>query len=78
MAKIACASHILVKDKIAANDLKKRLDRGENFAELAKKYSQCPSAKKGGDLGEFRKGEMVKPFDQAENEVWLSSYPSAL
>jgi len=65
MAKVACASHILVKDKKAAVELKNRLDRGERFSELAKKHSQCPSAKKGGDLGEFRKGDMAKPFDQA-------------
>ena len=65
MAKSACASHILVKDKAAANDVQRRLEKGGDFAQLAKKYSQCPSAKKGGDLGEFRKGEMVKPFDQA-------------
>jgi len=65
MARAACASHILVKDKAEASELKKRLDRGENFAQLAKKHSTCPSAKKGGDLGEFRKGDMVKPFDQA-------------
>lgn len=65
MPKIACASHILLKDKSTANQVHKALDKGESFAALAKKYSTCPSAKKGGDLGEFRKGEMVKPFDQA-------------
>ncbi|MBX2849650.1 MAG: peptidylprolyl isomerase [Acidiferrobacterales bacterium] len=65
MAKLACASHILLKDKAVANQVKKALDNDGNFAQLAKKHSICPSAKKGGDLGEFRKGEMVKPFDQA-------------
>jgi len=65
MAKIASASHILLKDKPAAEKVKKLLDSGTNFAQLAKKHSICPSAKKGGDLGEFRKGDMVKPFDQA-------------
>ena len=34
-----------------------------NFAALAKKYSVCPSGKRGGDLGEFRRGQMVKQFD---------------
>lgn len=65
MAKTACASHILVKNEKIANEVKQSLDNGKDFAALAKKYSTCPSAKKGGDLGEFKKGDMVKPFDQA-------------
>lgn len=63
MAK-ACALHILVASKEEAEQLKKQLDKGANFTQLAKKYSICPSAKRGGDLGEFRRGEMVKAFDQ--------------
>ncbi|WP_448210911.1 peptidylprolyl isomerase PpiC [Colwellia sp. MEBiC06753] len=59
----ACARHILVKDKILAEKLKQQLDNGADFGKLAKKYSICPSAKKGGDLGEFRRGQMVKAFD---------------
>ena len=65
MAKMACASHILVKTQQDARGLKKKLDNGSNFTQLAKKYSTCPSAKKGGDLGEFRKGVMVAQFDKA-------------
>lgn len=65
MAKMACASHILLKTELDARNVKKRLDKGDDFSQLAKKYSSCPSAKKGGDLGEFRKGAMVAPFDKA-------------
>ena len=60
---IASARHILVKTKAEAEKLKQQLAKGADFGELAKKYSQCPSGKKGGDLGEFRPGQMVKAFD---------------
>ena len=60
----ACARHILVKTKEQADSLKQELKKGADFATLAKKNSQCTSAKKGGDLGEFSPGTMVKAFDQ--------------
>jgi len=60
---IAMCRHILVKSREEAEKLKKRLVRGEDFAKLAKKHSTCNSAKKGGDLGEVRPGQMVKPID---------------
>ncbi|MDN3640358.1 peptidylprolyl isomerase [Simiduia curdlanivorans] len=60
---IASARHILVKTKAEAEKLKQQLAKGEDFGVLAKKHSQCPSGKKGGDLGEFRPGQMVKAFD---------------
>jgi len=59
----ACALHILVKTEQQASELKAQLDSGANFGALAKKHSLCPSKKKGGDLGEFRRGQMVKAFD---------------
>ena len=59
----ASAVHILVKTKSEAEKLKQQLARGANFGELAKKHSLCPSGKKGGDLGEFTPGQMVKAFD---------------
>ena len=59
----AAACHILVKTKDQAEKIKADLDRGANFQQLAKKFSICPSAKKGGDLGEFKRGDMVKAFD---------------
>ena len=60
---IASAVHILVKERQLADKIKKLLDKGEDFGKLAKKYSTCPSKKKGGSLGEFHKGDMVKAFD---------------
>ncbi|MDX1538264.1 peptidylprolyl isomerase PpiC [Arsukibacterium sp.] len=59
----ACALHILVKTREQAEKLKQQLARGADFGKLAKQHSLCPSGKKGGDLGEFRKGQMVKAFD---------------
>ncbi|GAA0819953.1 peptidylprolyl isomerase [Colwellia sp. D2M02] len=59
----ACALHILVKTEKQALALKAQLDGGADFSTLAKKHSTCPSKKKGGDLGEFRRGQMVKAFD---------------
>ncbi len=60
----ASAVHILVKTEEEAQNLKEKLAKGADFAALAKKHSICPSGKKGGDLGEFRKGQMVRAFDQ--------------
>ncbi len=62
MAK-ACARHILVKTKEQAEKIKQQLAEGADFASLAKKNSQCNSAKRGGDLGEFSPGKMLKAFD---------------
>jgi len=60
---VANARHILVKTEKQANELKEKIAKGADFAQLAKKFSLCPSKKKGGDLGEFRPGQMVKAFD---------------
>lgn len=43
----------------------KRIEEGAEFAELASKYSDCSSYKKGGDLGMFKRGMMQKPFEDA-------------
>ncbi|MCV2884351.1 peptidylprolyl isomerase [Aestuariibacter sp. AA17] len=59
----ASAYHILVKTKEEAENLKQKLAKGANFQQLAKKHSICPSGKRGGDLGEFNRGDMVKAFD---------------
>ncbi|MGP4712949.1 MULTISPECIES: peptidylprolyl isomerase [unclassified Psychrobacter] len=64
MARTASALHILVKDKEVAEGIIAKLKKGAQFDVLAKKYSTCPSGKKGGSLGEFEKGDMVGPFDK--------------
>jgi peptidyl-prolyl cis-trans isomerase C len=61
----ASACHILVKTKAEAESIKGKLDKGADFYKLAKQFSTCPSGKKGGGLGEFRKGDMVAAFDKA-------------
>lgn len=63
MSSTACARHILVKTEKQAKDLIEKLGKGADFGQLAKKFSTCPSGKKGGDLGEFKRGQMVKAFD---------------
>jgi parvulin-like peptidyl-prolyl isomerase len=62
--KIHCA-HILVKTETEAKQILERLNKGEKLANIAKQLSLCPSAKKGGDLGEFGRGVMVKEFETA-------------
>lgn len=60
------AKHILVDKKSLAEDIIEQLNAGSSkFEELAKKYSNCPSRKKGGSLGEFGRGQMVKEFEKA-------------
>ena len=80
------ARHILIKvakedsakSKVAARqkleNIKQRIMAGEEFSQLAKKHSQGPSSKRGGDLGYFARGSMVKSFEEvafrlAPNEV---------
>ncbi|SIQ53935.1 peptidyl-prolyl cis-trans isomerase C [Alkalispirochaeta americana] len=59
------ASHILVKEKALAEQILKRIKSGARFEALAKEHSTCPSKSKGGDLGWFGPGKMVKPFEEA-------------
>eukprot|EP01062_Namystynia_karyoxenos_P045983 TRINITY_DN34306_c0_g1_i1.p1 TRINITY_DN34306_c0_g1~~TRINITY_DN34306_c0_g1_i1.p1 ORF type:complete len:281 (+),score=96.54 TRINITY_DN34306_c0_g1_i1:81-845(+) len=66
--RTARASHILVKDKAQAQQLKKQLEGSADaglFAELAQKHSLCNSAKSGGDLGSWEEGSMVSAFDRS-------------
>jgi len=59
----ARARHILVDSEQKCADLKKQIEGGADFAEIAKTHSTCPSGQRGGDLGEFGRGQMVKEFD---------------
>lgn len=63
MAK-AAARHILVGTEAECSKLKQQIADGADFAALAKKYSKCPSGQKGGALGTFSPGQMVREFDQ--------------
>jgi peptidyl-prolyl cis-trans isomerase C len=62
--KVHCA-HILVKSESEAKAVLERLKKGEKFGNVAKQVSRCPSGKKGGDLGTFTRGKMVKEFENA-------------
>jgi peptidyl-prolyl cis-trans isomerase C len=71
------ASHILIEVDPQASasqkaearkkleNIQKQVRNGEDFAALAKEHSQCPSSAQGGDLGYFRRAQMVKPFEEA-------------
>jgi peptidyl-prolyl cis-trans isomerase C len=71
------ASHILIKVDPKADEaqraqarkkieeVQQRVKKGEDFAALAKEFSQCPSSAQGGDLGYFGRGQMAKPFEDA-------------
>ena len=60
----ASARHILVQTEAECIDLKEKISKGSDFADLAKDHSKCPSGQKGGDLGEFGPGQMVPEFDK--------------
>ena len=56
------ATHILVDKFSRAQELFEDIQAGENFENLARQFSTCSSRKKGGNLGEFSKGDMVPEF----------------
>lgn len=60
----ATARHILVDSQEKCLDLKQQILAGADFAEIARKYSTCPSGRNGGDLGSFGPGDMVPEFDK--------------
>lgn len=75
--EMVSARHILIKLAPNASDkdveaarkklvgIQAKLAKGAEFSELAEKYSEGPSAVRGGDLGAFPRGSMVKPFEDA-------------
>ncbi|MFM2129013.1 MAG: Peptidyl-prolyl cis-trans isomerase [Pseudomonadota bacterium] len=80
MADQVRASHILLmyagsarsratrsKDEALAEieALAARIKGGEDFADIARELSDCPSGQRGGDLGSFGRGQMVRPFEDA-------------
>lgn len=58
------AQHILVRNATDAMKIKKELDMGGSFEYYAQKYSICPSARNGGYLGYFSRGQMVPEFEK--------------
>ena len=60
----AAARHILVASESDCQTLKKQIEEGGDFAELAKVHSKCPSGTDGGALGTFGPGQMVREFDE--------------
>ena len=71
MGRRAHASHILLRQKSDAVRLLSEIQEAKKplkfFQKMAKKHSKCPSGQRGGDLGWFRKGNMVREFEEA---VW--------
>ncbi|RDX37301.1 peptidylprolyl isomerase [Kangiella sp. HD9-110m-PIT-SAG07] len=60
----ASARHILVTDEDLCQEIKVNIESGVDFSEMAAKHSVCPSGTRGGELGVFRRGMMVKEFDE--------------
>ena len=69
MTRRAHASHILLKQKSDAVRLVAEIQEAKKplkaFKKAAKKYSKCPSGQRGGDLGWFDEGQMVREFSAA-------------
>lgn len=71
------ASHILIRidpqrgepQKARAyektEEIRRKIQEGQDFEVLAREFSECPSSSEGGDLGYFSRGQMVKPFEEA-------------
>lgn len=64
MAARATARHILVENEMICRELKREIEEGADFGDVARENSTCPSGAQGGDLGEFGPGMMVPEFDK--------------
>ncbi|NQW01725.1 MAG: peptidylprolyl isomerase [Rhodospirillales bacterium] len=71
------ARHILLKTEAEATAVIAELDKGKDFAELAKTKSTGPSGPNGGDLGFFGRGQMVPAFEKAAFELEKGMYSTA-
>lgn len=63
------ASHILIDTKEESDKIYQEIKDGKSFADAAMEYSNCPSKEKGGDLGFFTAGQMVKEFEDSVKEM---------
>lgn len=63
------AKHILVADEDKCKEILAEIENGKAFELAAQAYSTCPSGQRGGDLGEFGRGQMVPEFEQAAFEA---------
>jgi peptidyl-prolyl cis-trans isomerase C len=78
MTEQVTARHILVSTLSEAMNARERItDLNEDFGDVAKHVSKCPSGQQGGALGTFGKGQMVKPFEDAafSQEIGKVSLP---
>lgn len=71
-------SVIVVKEKQEAERIMQQLEDGENFSELAKRFSIGPSKEEGGDLGYFAPGEMQKELDDHAVELEVTKYSTPI
>lgn len=67
------AKHILVETEEAAKRLHQEIIEGTDFGALALAHSKCPSGQSGGNLGQFGRGQMVKPFEDAAFELGVGN-----
>ena len=70
------ACHILVKTEEEAKEIKKKLDKGEDFSKLAKEYSLDENKDSGGSLGYFSNGQMVQNFENATASLKIGQISS--